>query len=368
MPRHAYGMEFDQWQSWVRDAGFPVWRGGQIFSALQRRRPGAWNELTELPRSIRGRLEAAFSLAWPAPARRHVSRDGTVRYLLDFSGGTARTPEKNQAEAVYLPDEVFDDAGRALRQRATFCISSQIGCAVNCQFCLTALLGLERSLDAGEIVAQVQFLLDAHEIRPGDDRVNLVFMGMGEPFLNYDAVLRAVRILCHPRGAGLAPRRITISTSGIVDKIRRYGDEPVRPRLAISLNAPNDELRAKLMPLHRGQGGLAALMAAAREYPLAARERLTFEYVLLARVNDEIAHARELAARLAGLRAKVNLIAWNAGPELGWHAPSSARVTAFQSELRRRGVAAYIRRPRGQDIFAACGQLKRHEDAVQTEI
>ncbi len=359
MPQHAYGMEFEQWQSWVHKAGFPVWRGRQIFSALQRRRTHAWYALREVPQAIRSRLEAEFSLGWPAPARRHVSQDGTVRYLLDFSGGTAQTPEKNQAEAVYLPDEVFDGAGRARRQRTTFCISSQIGCAVNCQFCLTALRGLERSLDAGEIVAQVQFLLAAHEIQPCDDRVNLVFMGMGEPFLNYEAVLRAVRILCHPQGAGLAPRRITISTSGIVDKIRRYAQEPVRPRLAISLNAPNDELRAKLMPLHRGQGELAALMAAALEFPLAARERLTFEYVLLAQVNDEIEHARTLAALLEGLRAKVNLIAWNAGPELGWQTPSSARVTAFQHELRRRGVAAYIRRPRGQDIFAACGQLKR---------
>lgn len=363
MPQHAYGMEFEQWQSWAREAGFPQWRGGQIFSALQRRRPQAWSELKELPQGIRSRLEAGYSLAWPAPAKRHVSRDGTVRYLLDFSGGTATTPEKNQAEAVYLTDEVFDAGGRKLRQRTTFCISSQIGCAVNCQFCLTALLGLERSLEAGEIVAQVQFLLAAHAIQPGDDRVNLVFMGMGEPFLNYDAVLRAVRILCHARGAGLAPRRITISTSGIVEKIRRYGEEPVRPRLAISLNAPNDELRAKLMPLHHGQGGLAALLEAAREFPLAARERLTFEYVLLAEVNDEAAHARELAARLHGLRAKVNLIAWNAGPELGWQTPSSGRVTAFQQELRRRGVAAYIRRPRGQDIYAACGQLKRADYA-----
>lgn len=339
--------------------GWPRFRGDQMFMALQRRRVGSWAAATELPSAARERLERVAPWRWPEVAGRFQAADGTVRYLLQLEDGAS-------VEAVYLPNEVFTGAGQTLRRCATFCLSTQAGCAVNCQFCFTARLGLRRSLRAGEIVGQVLRLMHEHGIGDGAagqrdtgtaERLNLVYMGQGEPFLNYAAVMRSARVLTHPDGAGLAPRRITISTSGIVDKIARFGAEPRRPRLAISLNATTDEARQRLMPHHRAQGGLAALTAAARAFPLGPREWLTWEYVLLAGVNDSAADAERLIALSQGIRAKVNLIAWNAGPELGFAAPPEDGVRAFQRRLTAGGLAAYVRQPRGREIHAACGQL-----------
>jgi 23S rRNA (adenine2503-C2)-methyltransferase len=235
-----------------------------------------------------------------------------------------------------------------------------VGCAVNCQFCLTAKLGLQRNLTAGEIAGQVIAVLDRQKVEVGRDRVNLVFMGMGEPFLNYDSFMGAVRLLVNE--VGLSPQRMTVSTSGIVPGIERFAQEPVefRPKLAISLNAPNDLVREQLMPINR-KWNIESVMDAVRQVKLRPRERVTFEYVLLAGVTDQPSHAREVArlVRRSGLAAKVNLIAWNPGPGIPYSMPLPGAVEAFKATLAGEGVAAYLRRPRGRDIYAACGQLKR---------
>ena len=235
-------------------------------------------------------------------------------------------------------------------------LARQVGCAVDCQFCLTALLGVKRNLSAGEIVGQVVAVLNDQRAFPGRERINLVFMGMGEPLLNYDNFIKAVRLLVE--GVGLPESRMTASTAGIVPRIHDLGREAVRPKLAISLNASNDELRTRLMPLNR-KWNLDMLLAAAREFPLRSRERLTFEYVLLNGVNDALENAREVVELLRGIRAKVNLIALNPGPGISFTTPEPHRVLAFQQVLVRAGVPTFIRRPRGRDIYAACGQLKR---------
>jgi 23S rRNA (adenine2503-C2)-methyltransferase len=229
---------------------------------------------------------------------------------------------------------------------------------------MTALLGHQRNLTAGEIVGQVLVVLNDHRVELGRDRINLVFMGQGEPFLNYDNFIRAVRLLVE--GVGIPESRMTVSTSGIVPRIASLGAETVRPHLAISLNASNDALRDRIMPINR-KSNLAAILGAARAFPLRSRERLTFEYVLLAGVNDSPENAREVVALLRGVRAKVNLIALNPGPEIPFQTPSDARVADFQQVLIAAGIPAYIRRPRGRDIYAACGQLKRATGLITPE-
>jgi 23S rRNA (adenine2503-C2)-methyltransferase len=241
-------------------------------------------------------------------------------------------------------------------RRATICISSQVGCAVNCQFCLTAKLGIRRNLTAGEIAGQVAAVLNRHGIQIGKDRINLVFMGMGEPFLNYDEFMRSVRLLVEQ--IGIPESRMTVSTSGILPGIERFAQETMRPKLALSLNASNDEVRERIMPITR-KWDIAALLEAVQRIPLRTREWVTFEYVLLGGVNDQPEHAREVLALLAGMRAKVNLIVWNPGPGIEFHQPRPEDVAGFQKMLIAGGIATYIRRPRGRDIYAACGQLKR---------
>ncbi len=241
-------------------------------------------------------------------------------------------------------------------RRATICISSQVGCAVNCQFCLTAKLGIRRNLTAGEIAGQVAAVLNRHGIQIGKDRINLVFMGMGEPFLNYAHFMDSVRILVE--GVGIPESRMTVSTSGILPGIEEFAKEPMRPKLALSLNASNDRVRERVMPITR-KWNIAALLQAVGQIPLRAREWVTFEYVLLGGVNDQPEHAREVLALLAGMRAKVNLIVWNPGPGIDYVQPQPGDVTVFQKMLIEGGIATYIRRPRGRDIYAACGQLKR---------
>jgi 23S rRNA (adenine2503-C2)-methyltransferase len=241
-------------------------------------------------------------------------------------------------------------------RRATICISSQVGCAVNCQFCLTAKLGIRRNLTAGEIAGQVAAVLNRHGIQIGKDRINLVFMGMGEPFLNYEEFMRSVRLLVE--GVGIPESRMTVSTSGILPGIEAFAKETVRPKLALSLNASNDGVREEIMPITR-KWNIAALLEAVGKIPLRTREWVTFEYVLLGGVNDQPEHAREVLALLAGMRAKVNLIVWNPGPGIAYHQPRPEDVAVFQAMLIEGGIATYIRRPRGRDIYAACGQLKR---------
>jgi 23S rRNA (adenine2503-C2)-methyltransferase len=273
------------------------------------------------------------------------SSDGTRRYLLGLE-------DRRTVETVLMPEEGRD----------TICISSQVGCPVNCQFCLTAQMGLERNLTAGEIVGQVLFVMRTHQLATESGRVNIVMMGMGEPLLNLPNVIKATRLLTDPKGIGLSPRRITLSTAGIIPKIIELGREPVRPKLAISLNASTEEQRRELMPITR-KYSLKDLLAACKGYPLRTWEKMTFEYVLLKGVNDTDADARRVVALLAHLDAKVNLIALNPGPGIQFETPDAERVQAFQAIVRR-SMPCFVRKPRGRDIFAACGQLKRQESGV----
>jgi 23S rRNA (adenine2503-C2)-methyltransferase len=271
---------------------------------------------------------------------RFDSLDGTKRYLLGLADGKT-------VETVLMPEEGRD----------TLCISSQVGCPVDCKFCLTALMGLERNLTAGEIVGQVLVVARENGLQPDSARMNIVMMGMGEPLLNLPNVLKATRILTDEQGVGLSPRRITVSTSGIIPRMEELGKAEVRPKLAVSLNATTEEQRQRLMPITR-RWHLKDLMEACRSYPLRRWERLTFEYVLLGGVNDTDQDARRVVKLVGGLKCKVNLIALNPGPGIPFETPSDERVTAFQ-DIVKRVVPCFIRKPRGRDVYAACGQLKR---------
>jgi 23S rRNA (adenine2503-C2)-methyltransferase len=326
--------------------GEPRYRGQQLYSALYRDHQWDMKRVTTLPARLRARLEQQFQATVPAVEKKFQSSDQTSRYLLRLGDG-------KEVETVLMPE------GR----RNTICVSTQAGCAVDCKFCLTGVLGFQRSLTSGEIVGQVLLLLENNGLHPGvpggesSGRVNLVFMGMGEPLLNYENVMAAIRVLADPAGIGISTRHMTLSTSGIVPGIRKFASEPLRPKLAISLNATTDELRDRIMPINR-KWPIADLLNACREFPLRPHERLTFEYVLLQGVNDSKEDARRLAKLIRGIPAKVNLIGLNPGAELPFRTPPDERVIAFQQALIRAGVSAYVRKPRGRDIFAACGQLK----------
>jgi 23S rRNA (adenine2503-C2)-methyltransferase len=349
--------------SLMESLGEPAYRAQQLLEAIFRQRVESIEQISTLPQRLRVKLvEEGWSIGAPKIEQRFVSQDGTVRYLIAFADGQS-------VETVWMPEgdggevgegtEAGDTAGQSAGSawdRATICVSSQVGCAVDCQFCLTALLGVKRNLSAGEIVGQVCAVLADQKVSPPQDRINLVFMGMGEPFLNYDNFMKAVRLLAEE--VGVAESRMTVSTAGIVPRIHDFGREPLRPKLAISLNASNEEQRTRLMPLNR-KWNLEKLIAAARDFPLRNRERITFEYVLLNGVNDETGNARELVELLRGLRCKVNLIALNPGPGIDFSTPAENRVLAVQEILVKAGIPAFVRRPRGRDIFAACGQLKR---------
>src|SRR5438309_3910733 len=349
------GLSLQELTLLVEEAGQPGFRGRQLFEALYRQRVESAEQVSTLPLEFRRALaQSGVSVGLPVIVKRFVSSDGTVRYLMNFVDGQS-------VETVWMPEGDGGERGDGSEaergwDRATICVSSQVGCAVDCQFCLTALLGVKRNLTAGEIVGQVCAVLNDQHVSPPQDRVNLVFMGMGEPFLNYDNFMKSVRLLVE--GVGIPESRMTVSTAGIVPRIYDFGTEPVRPKLAISLNASNDDLRTSLMPNNRKRN-LEKLMAAARDFPLRNRERLTFEYVLLDEVNDFEQNARELVELIRGVRAKVNLIALNPGPGIPFLTPAQDRVARFQNILIDFGVPTFIRRPRGRDIYAACGQLKR---------
>ena len=318
----------------------PAFRAKQLYDALYRGQTSDLVQISTLPRDLRQNLAEHHTLGLPEIARVYDSADGTRRYLL-------RLEDDRTVETVLMPEG----------ERDTICISSQVGCPVDCKFCMTALLGLERSLTAGEIVGQVLLVARENRLRQDGGRLNIVMMGQGEPLLNLPNVVKATRILLDPAGFGLSPRRITVSTAGIVPKIAELGQEPVRPKLAISLNASTEESRQELMPITR-KYHLKDLMAACKEYPLRSWEKLTFEYVLLKDVNDSDADARRVVKLLAHLNCKVNLIALNPGPEIPYGTPEPERVASFQ-QIVRRAVPCFVRKPRGLDIYAACGQLKR---------
>jgi 23S rRNA (adenine2503-C2)-methyltransferase len=354
------GLDLQELTATVETLAQPGYRAKQIFDAIYGQRVEALDGISTLPLEFR---QALVSNGWvagiPRIEKKFTSSDGTIRYLLGF-------PDGQSVETVWMPDGDGGEAGdgseagarvtASNRQRATICVSSQIGCAVDCQFCLTALLGVKRNLTAGEIVGQVAKVLNDQEVALSRGRVNLVFMGMGEPFLNYENFMKAVRLLVD--GVGISESRMTVSTAGVAPRIDDLGREKIRPKLAISLNAPNDELRTRLMPINR-KWGLQKLLRAAREFPLRPREKMTFEYVLLKDVNDSEAHARELAELVRGVRAKVNLIAFNPGPGVEFQTPTEESVILFQKALLSANIPAFVRRPRGRDIYAACGQLKQ---------
>lgn len=363
------GLSLQQLAGVVESCGEARYRARQLFEALYAQRLTALAEISTLPKSLReGLATAGYRISYPEVERRFTSADGTERYLLRFHDGqSVETVWMPGGDGAEEPDETARTNGSLGATsppplRATICISSQSGCAVSCKFCMTALLGLQRNLTPGEIVSQVLLPLRDHDVQIGVDRVNLVFMGQGEPFLNYENFMAAVRLLAE--GAGISTGRMTVSTSGIVPRFADFAAEAVRPQLAVSLNASNDALRDEVMPINR-KWNLATLMAAAREFPLRPRERMTFEYVLLAGVNDAVENAREVVALLRGIKAKVNLIALNAGPEIPYRTPSPEAVTAFQQTLIAAGIPAFVRRPRGLDIYAACGQLKRTTALVE---
>ena len=330
--------ELEQLASGGGQAGF---HGRQLFHWIYGRGAQRFDEMTDLGLDFRRFLEERCHIRIPRIAQRFVSEDRSVRYLLELADGAV-------VETVSMPEEGRD----------TICLSSQVGCPLDCSFCFTALVGMERQLTAGEIVGQVLAVgADSDFPLTAGRQRNLVFMGMGEPFLNYRAVMQSVGILTHRLGPQISPRRITISTAGIVPGIRDLAREQVRPKLAVSLNASTEEQRTALMPITR-KYPLKELMVACRDFPLGPRERLTFEYVLLDGVNDSEQDAERVARLLKGIRAQVNLIPYNSGTELPFTQPPLPRILAFQEVLKRFRIPTFLRRSRGQDISAACGQLR----------
>ena len=332
--------------AFVEEMSEPAYRGRQIFAALNQRRLRSVDEMTDLPKSFRAKLNERAVASTLKIESRYISEDGTRRYLM-------KTHDNLPVETVFIPEE----------RRDTICFSSQSGCPLQCSFCLTAKLGLLRTLTAGEIVEQIIIALnDAYGVGVKTPRgTNLVAMGAGEPFLAFEPLMKALKIMADPKGLHIVPNRVTVSTAGIVPRIRELATIADRPHLAISLAAPTDELRDELMPINR-KWSLEELLAACKEFERSLKpgERFTFEYVMLDGVNDSDNHARQLANLLNrhGLqRVKVNLIPHNPADPLPYHPSRPERVESFKAILESKGIHAFVRRPRGRDIYAACGQL-----------
>ena len=342
---HLSGLSQTELAEFVAGLGEPAYRARQIFAGLHQRRLRSFDELTDLPKELRAKLSARSTASTLALESRYLSADGTRRYLM-------KTHDGFPVETVFIPEE----------RRDTICFSSQSGCPLQCTFCLTAQLGLLRNLTAGEIVEQIIIALnDAYGVSAKAPRgTNLVGMGAGEPFLNFEALMKAIRIMASPHGLYILPRRVTVSTAGIVPRIRELATIPDRPHLAVSLAAPTDELRNKLMPINK-KWPLNELLGACEDFQKALKpgERFTFEYVMLDGVNDSEEQARQLANLLNRheLRAKVNLIPHNPAKPLPYYPSPPERVELFREILESKGVHAFVRRPRGRDILAACGQL-----------
>jgi 23S rRNA (adenine2503-C2)-methyltransferase len=352
------GQSLADLRTYLQTLGEPAYRGAQIYHALYVERLSEIAAMTNLPVALRERLAREASIALPRIVRRYRSSDGTVRYVLGLAANESpvesRPAKPATIETVFMPEE----------NRQTICISTQAGCAVDCHFCLTATLGLTRNLTAGEIIGQVLIALEENRaaLKP---QTNVVLMGQGEPLLNYEPVMSALRILLDPNGMAITPKHTTLSTSGIVPGIERLAEEKVRPKLAISLNASSNEQRDNIMPINR-KYPIEKLLEACARYPLRPWEHLTFEYVLLGGFNDAPEDARRVAKLLGNLRAKVNLIPWNPG-ELPYEKPDAARIEEFRRILADKDIRVFIRYSRGQDVMAACGQLALLESAAPTE-
>jgi 23S rRNA (adenine2503-C2)-methyltransferase len=321
----------------LTDLGHPRFHGRQIFQWIHRRGVSDFAQMSDLSRELRAHLAAEFVVTTPAIERVERSIDGTTKFLLRLTDG-------KHIESVYIPDTPAQ----------TFCISTQVGCAMRCAFCLTGKMGIDRNLTAGEIAGQVRVL--ATELGMLDRRFNIVLMGMGEPLHNYEATMKALRILADEHGFALSGRRMTLSTVGVLPALERLATEPLMPNLAISLHATNEDQRDLLVPIHR-KYGLKELLDACRRFPLKRRERITFEYVMLQDVNDSPEDARRLVRLLHGIRGKVNLLPLNEAPGIPFDRPSDARVDRFARILSEHGITVSVRKSRGRDIRAACGQL-----------
>jgi 23S rRNA (adenine2503-C2)-methyltransferase len=323
--------------AWFKDRGEPAFRARQVFQWLYQRQVRSFEDMTNVSKALRELLAQQFTIGALETDAVATAADTTRKFVFRLADG-------KRVESVLMPNATH----------YTLCVSTQVGCAMGCDFCMTAKMGLERNLSAGEIVQQV--VECARTIEDGKILRNLVFMGMGEPFHNYDNLAAALDILGEDLGFGFSWRRMTVSTSGIVPGIRRFAKDKQRAMLAVSLNGARDEVRTKLMPVNR-RWNIAALLEACREFPVDGRSRLTFEYVLIGGVTDDLTDARRLVKLLHGMKCKVNLIPYNAGPGAPYAAPPEGRVRAFQEELLNRGVLATVRISKGQDIAAACGQL-----------
>ena len=348
------GLSKTELVSFVETTGEPAYRGRQVFAGLHHRRLRSFDEMSDLSKELRARLKDVARASSLTIESRYISSDGTRRYLM-------KTHDNLPVETVFIPEE----------RRDTICFSSQSGCPLQCTFCLTAQLGLLRSLSPAEIVEQIVIALnDAYGVGVKPPRgTNLVAMGAGEPFLNLDALLKALRVMADKEGLFIVPNRVTVSTAGVVPKILELAQVSDRPHLAISLAAPTDELRDELMPINK-KWPIDELLKACKEFEKTLRtaERFTFEYVMLAGVNDSDEQARQLANLLNrhGLSAKVNLIPHNPADPLPYQPSSEERVEQFKNILESKGIHTYVRRPRGRDIFAACGQLAaRHSTLIE---
>jgi 23S rRNA (adenine2503-C2)-methyltransferase len=351
---NLFGMGKDALAGLVAERGEPAFRGRQLYGWLYERRVRETALMSDLPQTLRSWLASEYELRWPEVQERTLSFDGTRKYLFRLDDGAT-------VEAVYIPEDA----------RRTICISTQAGCPLRCAFCLTGIAGYQRNLKPWEILGQVATVMEEHPAnathpkRRASDPFpwNVVMMGMGEPLLNYDATLAALRVLLDERGFGVPPRKLTLSTVGILPALEKLAGEPVRPNLAISLHASDPGLRRALMPIEE-KFPFDAVVEAALRYPVPHGGRVTFEYVLLGGVNDSAAHARELARRLGGRRVKVNLIPLNPAPEIPFKAPQPESVEAFCATLSASDVPVSVRRPRGRDILAACGQLHLKQGAA----
>jgi len=330
-------LERPELEAMLAEGGQPRFRAAQIYRWLHQRGVADFSAMTDLPLELRSVLATSFEITTPSVASHDQSSDGTEKFLLQLADG-------RHIESVFIPDT----------PAMTFCISTQVGCAMACAFCLTGKMGLVRNLSAGEIVGQVRVL--AHAVNLADKAFNIVLMGMGEPLHNYEATMKALRMLTDPNGFALPARRITLSTVGLLPALERLAQEPIMPNLAISLHAPTDRQRGQLVPLN-AKYGVADIVAACKRFPVRKRSRITFEYVLLAGVNDSLADARRLATVLAGVKSKVNLIPLNEAAGIAFSRPSDEAVDAFARVLADRDLIVSVRKSRGRDIRAACGQL-----------
>jgi 23S rRNA (adenine2503-C2)-methyltransferase len=361
----------EEWRLAMAGLGEKPFRAEQIFRWIHERGVLDPEQMTDLAKPLRERLKAE-GFAPPAKiAQVHAAADGTRKLVLELAHG-ARVEcviipmtDLADADAAAAPEDDEDDGPAVAEEktRITLCVSTQYGCAMGCVFCASGQAGLQRGLTASEIVSQV--LLSKAQLGPNEELKNLVFMGMGEPLHHYEETARAIRLLTHPLARGMSPRRITVSTVGLVPGIARLGaDFGGKVGLAVSLHAPNDAVRDRIMPMNR-KFPIAELIQALRDYPLPMRRRITIEYTLMNDVNDSVSHARELVQLLRGLRVKVNLIPMNPISASELKAPSNARVVAFQRVLADAGVSCFVRTRRGDEVSAACGQLAIADDLVR---